>query len=131
GAERVVGRAGDGVSRHRRGTRAGRVGRDGVARGECIGADSGDAGDHDGHQARGAALANEPGHVVSPLRLKDTSVSSRGEIDSTLPRSSSGAATAAAPRTAACSRHADSTSKGPIRYPAAMITSSARPTYQM
>ena len=33
--------------------------------------------------ARGAALANEPGHVVSPLRLKDTSVSSRGEIDRT------------------------------------------------
>ncbi len=32
--------------------------------------------------------------------------------------------------TAACSRQADSTSNGPIRYPAAMITSSARPSYQ-
>ena len=39
-------------------------------------------------------------------------------------------ATAAASCTAGCSRQADSTSNGPIRYPAAMITSSARPAYQ-
>ena len=46
------------------------------------------------------------------------------------PRRSSGEATAAASFTAGCSTHADSTSNGPIRYPAEMITSSARPAYQ-
>ena len=46
------------------------------------------------------------------------------------PRFGSGEATAAASSTAGCSTHADSTSKGPMRYPAEMITSSARPAYQ-
>ena len=48
----------------------------------------------------------------------------------TSPRFSSGEATAADSATAGCSMHADSTSNGPIRYPAEMITSSARPAYQ-
>src|SRR5262249_23564872 len=46
------------------------------------------------------------------------------------PRTGSGLATTADSSTAGCSRSALSTSKGPIRYPAEMMTSSARPTNQ-
>src|SRR5882724_6013827 len=46
------------------------------------------------------------------------------------PRSASGLPTTAASATAGCFRIALSTSKGPIRYPALLITSSARPSNQ-
>jgi hypothetical protein len=46
------------------------------------------------------------------------------------PRAGSGLPTTAASATAVCSTSADSTSNGPIRYAAEMITSSERPTNQ-
>ena len=71
-----------------------------------------------------------PGIAVAVSSLGSYPAARTMNALTTLPRRSSGDATAAASATAGCSRHADSTSNGPILYPAAMITSSARPSYQ-
>ncbi len=66
-----------------------------------------------------------------PARRPDSCPSrSTTTARTTWPRTSSGAATAAASATAGWEISADSTSNGPIRYPAEMITSSVRPSNQ-
>ena len=92
---------------------------------------------------RGSSVANSTirGYLYGAVSALTWSCSSRASASegawpsrstttarTTLPRSASGAATTAASATAACAASTDSTSNGPIRYPAETITSSLRPS---